>query len=229
MRVLAISDLQIPFEHPQALDFCKAVAKKYKVNVVVNIGDELDMHALSDYDHDPNGFSAGHELQESIKRLKKWYKAFPKTLVCTSNHTARPLRRAKKYGIPREYLKDYREFLQAPKGWKWADKFEIDGVVYEHGEGFSGRGGALKAAECNMQSTVIGHLHSHAGIQYSANKRHLIFGFNVGCLVNNNAYAFDYGKVLSTKPILGVGVIINGVPIYVPMVLGRNGKWSGKL
>lgn len=226
--VLAISDLQIPFEHKDALEFLKWVKGKYKPTKVVNIGDEVDMHALSDYDHDPDGYSAGHELEKSIERLQEYYKLFPQTLVCTSNHTARPFRRAHKFGIPRAYLRDYAEFLKAPKGWVWSDKHEIDGVAYEHGEGQSGPLGALKAALANMQPTVIGHLHSHAGIQYSANSKHLIYGFNVGCLIDVNSYAFAYGKKLTQKPIIGVGIITKGIPQYVPMLLDKHGRWVGK-
>ena len=40
--VLVISDLHIPYHHPQAFDFLKALKAKYKPDHVVNIGDELD-------------------------------------------------------------------------------------------------------------------------------------------------------------------------------------------
>lgn len=226
--VLVISDLQIPFEHKDALAFLRWVKGRYKPNKVVNIGDEVDMHALSDYDHDPDGYSAGHELEKSLERLKAYYKMFPDTLVCTSNHTARPFRRAHKFGIPKAYLKEYHEFLKAPAGWKWADFHIIDGVRYEHGEGQSGPLGALKAALRNMQPTVIGHLHSHAGIQYTANSKHLIYGFNVGCLIDTNAYAFAYGKHSNNKPIIGVGIVEKGNPLYIPMSLDKHGRWIGK-
>ncbi len=227
--VLVIPDLQIPFEHSQAFEFLAAVKKKYQPTQIVCIGDEVDQHALSDYDSDPDGYSAGHELVEAIKRMKILYRMFPVVKVTTSNHTARIFRKAFKHGIPKAYLKDYQEFMEAPKGWIWKDHFEIDGVIYEHGEGFSGQQGALKAALGNMQATVIGHLHSFAGIQWAANPRHLIFGFNVGCLIDKDAYAFAYGKKLKNKPILGCGIVDKGIPVFVPMILDNSGKWGGKL
>jgi hypothetical protein len=227
--VLVIPDTQYPFAHDDHTTFLKAVVKKYQPNEFVHLGDEVDFHALSDYDHDPDGFSAGHELTEALKDMRVLYKMFPSMKVCISNHTARPFRKAFKHGIPKAFLKDYHEFLQAPKGWQWAQHWEIDGIVYEHGEGFSGVNGALKAALGNMQSTVIGHLHSFAGIQWNANPRHLIFGFNVGCLIDKDKYAFAYGQKLKNKPILGCGIVIKGIPIFVPMVLDRNGKWIGSL
>lgn len=226
--VLAIPDLHCPFEHKDALKFLKAVVKKYKPNEIVFLGDEVDMHALGDYDHDPDGMSVGKELDKAIEHLRPFYELFPKVKVCTSNHTARPYRRAFKYGISRRFLKEYAEFLEAPKGWVWADTWEVDDVVYEHGEGYTGASAAAKSAQGNMSSTVIGHIHSFAGIQYGANTKHLFFGFNAGCLIDRHAYAFAYGKKLKAKPILGCGIIKDGIPTFIPMVT-KNGSWIGKL
>lgn len=227
-RVLAISDLQEPFSHQDAPAFLKWVKKKYSPDIVVNVGDEIDMCALSDYDHDPDGYSAGHELTAALEKMEVYYDLFPKTYVCTSNHTARPFRRAFKHGIPKAFLRDYHEFLKAPKGWQWADKWEFDGVVYEHGEGFSGANGAINCAHKNGQPTVIGHIHSFAGISYSANEQSLIYGFNVGCLIDRHKYAFRYGKNMRHKPILGVGIIDKMVPSYIPMILDSRGRWVKK-
>jgi len=227
--VLAIPDLHCPFEHKDSLRFLKAVKDKFKPTAVVCLGDEIDAHALGDYDHDPDGMAAGQELDVAIQHLQPFYKLFPKTLVCTSNHTARPYRQAFKHGIPRAFLRDYAEFLKAPKGWKWADSWDVDGVVYEHGEGFSGQSAAIKSAQGNMQSTVIGHIHAFAGIQFSANSKHLIFGFNAGCLIDRHAYAFAYGKKIKSKPILGCGIITSGVPTFIPMLLNSKGSWTGSL
>lgn len=229
MIVLAIPDIHCPFEHQDAISFLKAVKNKYKPNEVVFLGDEIDAHSLGDYDHDPDGMAPGAELEASIKHLQPFYKLFPKAKVCTSNHTARPYRQAFKHGIPKAFLKGYSEFLQAPKGWRWEDSWEIDGVIYEHGEGFSGASAAIKSAQGNMQPTVIGHIHAFAGIQFSANSKHLIFGFNAGCLIDRHKYAFAYGKKIKSKPILGCGVIVDGVPTFIPMALNSKGRWLGKI
>lgn len=226
-RVLAIPDLQYPFAHKDHLDFLDTVKRKFKPEYVVNLGDEIDFHALSDYNHDPDGYSAGHELEKALECMHALYKLFPKAMVCTSNHTERPFRRAYKYGIPKAFIKDYKEFLQAPKGWNWQEKWRIDNVIYTHGEGWSGRNGAINAAEDAATSTVIGHLHSHAGIQYSANSDRLIFGFNVGCLIDHKSYAFRYGKFIKHKPILGCGIIDDGIPQFIPMLLNKAGRWTG--
>lgn len=228
MRVLAVPDLHAPFHHQDAYRFLAAVKRKYKPQIVVNMGDLEDWHSISMHDHDPDGLSPGMELKELRKAVKPLFKLFPKMLICTSNHGSLPLRRAFKFGLPSELIKSQLEIVGAPKGWKLAEQWEIDDVVYEHGESFSGASGAIKSANANMQSTVIGHIHAFAGIQYSANQKHLIFGFNAGCLIDRHKYAFAYGKKIKAKPILGCGIIEDGVPKFIPMRT-KNGRWIGRL
>lgn len=212
-----------------AIAFLSAVKKKYKPDLVVSLGDLEDWHSISMHDHDPDGMNPGKELQAIRDGVKLLSKVFPNLMICTSNHGSLPFRRAFKYGMPQELIKDFSAILKSPPGWEWADQWEIDGVLYEHGDPFTGQNAALKCAEQNMQSTVIGHVHSFAGIQYSANSKHLIFGFNCGCLINRDAYAFNYAKKIKRKPILGCGVVIDGIPTFIPMLLNRSHRWRGKL
>jgi len=228
-KVLVLGDTQHPFHHQDYLKFVLAIQKKYKCDTVVHVGDEVDFHALADFDADPDGMSAGDELRAAIESLKPYYKAFPKVLLCTSNHTDRIFKRAFKSGIPKAFLKTYSQFLEAPKGWVWADRHEVDGVVYQHGLGYSGVGGALNAAKDNMKPTVIGHLHADAGIQYWANDDKLLFGANAGCGINRKAYAFSYGKWMRRKPIVSCVVVLNGIPHLIPMIIGKNHRWTGAL
>ena len=227
--VLAIPDLHMPFHHKDAIRFLAAVKRKYKPNEIVNMGDLEDWHSISMHDHDPDGLSAGAELIALRKAVKPLFKLFPKMKICTSNHGALPLRRAFKFGLPSELIKSYKDILQMPKGWEIADSWEVDDIVYEHGEAFSGQTAAIKSANANMQSTVIGHIHAFAGIQYSANSKHLIFGFNVGCLIDRTSYAFAYGKKIKAKPILGCGIIKNGIPTFIPMLLDGRGRWTKRI
>ena len=229
--VLVISDLQAPFHHKDAIPFLQAVADKYNPTQIVCIGDEVDFHALSDYDHDPDGWSAGQELKQALKFMHKLYEAFPVVKVCISNHTSRPLRRAKKYGIPKAFMKDYHEFLEAPPGWQWKDLWYIDGVRYEHGDGIGGGGAetaARRAVNKRRESVVVGHFHAGAGVQWSRTKKDMIFGMNVGSLVDHHAYAFAYWKGGSTETI-GCGIVERGVPTFVPMPQKKGGRWTKSL
>lgn len=227
-RVLVISDLQCPFDHDDYLPFLIKVYKKYRCNKVVGIGDEIDHHCLGDYGSDPDGYSAGHELTKAIERLSRYYKAFPEVSICESNHTVRIFKRAFKAGIPIKYMKDFAEVIEAPKGWKWAEEFEIDGVRYIHGCGYTGTLGALNAAKDSLQSCVIGHLHSDAGLLFYGNGKDVLFGLNVGSGIDQKAYAFKYAKHSRKKAILSCGVVLDGHPYLVHMNL-KHGRWDGRV
>lgn len=227
--VLVIPDTHFPFEHKDMFEFLIAVKEVFEPTKVVHLGDEIDAHALSNYLTDPDGMSAGEEHKAALLKMYKLYDIFPEVQVCTSNHTNRPFRKAFGAGIPKAFLRSYSEILQAPKGWSWHDSIRIDDISYEHGEGFSGASAATLIAKGNMRSTVIGHIHSFAGINYISTPEQLLFGFNVGCLINNDAYAFAYGKHFKSKPILGCGIIHKGIPQFIPMVINKDKRWIGRL
>lgn len=230
-RVLVVSDLQEPFAHKDALDFVLAVEEKYETDSTVFIGDEVDFHAFSGkFPHDPDGYSPGDELRAATVALEKWYEEFPNIKVCKSNHFERFYKKAYNAGFPKDSLKSERDLLKAPEGWEWAKHWIIDGVKYEHGDSQGGLDAARLLAIANRQSTVIGHHHAHGGVRYMANDDSLIFGLNVGCLIDRAAYVFKYGETNKFKPTLGCGVVLNGVPYFIPMIVaGKYERWIGEL
>lgn len=227
--ILCISDTQFPFHHQDTFKFLQAVSSFYSADTVVHQGDEVDFHALGRWTVDVDGYSAGMELEKALESMHTLYKMFPKAKVCTSNHTVRPLKKAFDSGLPRKFIKDYHEFLEAPKGWTWHDRIIIDNIMFEHGENVSGSNAALNAARQNMMSTSIGHQHSFGGVKYYSTFKETIFGMNTGCLIDINAYAFAYGRKSRSKPTLGCGVIKNGIPYFIPLIQDKRGRWTGKL
>ena len=228
--ILVIPDMQIPFEHKDSLKFIQAVNDAIGgADIVVNVGDEVDQMALSRFDPDPEGPGAGPELRKAIKRLQPWYKEFPEMLLCESNHTARVYKQAFLAGIPEAYLRTVPEWLEAPEGWQWSQAWEVDGVRFEHGDAQGGMYAARNLAVRNRKSTVIGHHHSHGAVFYIANDDATIFGMNVGCLIDFNSIAFQYAKMSAFKPTLGCGVVIKGVPYFIPMFTKKNGRWTGQV
>jgi predicted phosphodiesterase len=219
-RVLAVADMHEPFCRKGYLEHCRNIYNKYKCDTVVLLGDEVDLCAVSQWEKDPDGFSAGTEAELAYKKLQNWYKAFPTAYVCIGNHTARPFRMAKASGIPKRFMKSYEDAWNAPKGWKWAEHWEFDDVLYTHGTGFSGPNAAIRIATRHRQNTVIGHIHSEAGIQFNASKIDLIWGMQLGGAIDDKSYAAYYAKDQLKKSIVGCGVILNGqLPIYEPMGL----------
>lgn len=220
-NVLIIADTHIPFEHRNYLEFCVETYKKYKCSLVYHIGDVADFHAISQHSHDPDGFSPARELEETINRLKKWYKAFPQVEgVCIGNHDERLQRSAFKYGLSERFLKPIPEILEFPKGWKsYKIDYYIYGVRLFHGMGYSGKYAHGAASMENHCSVVMGHLHTNAGVMWSASESKIIFGLAVGCGLDRNRYAFKYSRDFRRKPILGAGVILDSGKdaMFVPM------------
>ena len=206
-NVLVIGDTHLPFEHKHYLEFVKGVQDKCKCGSVVHIGDLVDNHSISYHEHDPDGWSPEYEMKQTDKHLVDWFKAFPKLRLCRGNHDALVDRKGKTVGLPKRCFMKYRDIWNLPRGWEDDFEFVLDGVLYKHGTGFSGRYAHVTATERSRQSTVIGHTHASGGVEYLASSRDCIFGMQVGCGIDRKAYAFAYGKDFPRKPILGCGVV----------------------
>jgi len=217
-----VGDLHAPFTHPRYFDFvCDTFARK-GVTWVHFAGDIFDNHAMSYHEADPDGAGAGTELEQAREQLGKWYRAFPHASVSVGNHDAIPWRKAQSAGMSSAVLKTHREMYSCPVGWRWEDSTVIDGVLYTHGTGNGGIHPAYNLAKKSMNSVVIGHAHSAGGVKYLTSKFARVFGLDVGCGIDVDAYAFAYGKHLPMRPVLGCGIVRHGVEAeFVPMPLER--------
>jgi predicted phosphodiesterase len=225
MRVGIVGDIHLPFEHPRYLDFCCDVFGQWQVDYIHLIGDVVDGHALSFYDHNPNGRSAEDEAALTLEKVQRWHKKFPAATVSVGNHDARHFRVARRTGLPDRFVQGYADVWCTP-GWRWGESFVLDGVLYEHGVGTSGKDAALNRALQHRCSVVMGHVHSWAGVKWHTSPSDRIFGLNVGCGIDIDTYAFEYARPFSTRPVLGCGVVLDGEYAYFePMLCGRGERY----
>ena len=207
-KILVIGDIHEPFSKPGYLEHCKAVYKRFNCNKVVFIGDIIDSHYSSFHNTDPDGLSAIEELTASIKKLARWYKAFPKATVIIGNHDRIVYRKAFAHGISSQWIKEYKEVLKV-NTWQFVTEATFDNVLYVHGEG----GTAFTKAKSLFRSVVAGHTHTKCGIEYLNN----IFGMQVGCGIDKDAYSMAYAKNFS-PPQIACAVVLEGkLPIIVKM------------
>lgn len=229
--VLVISDLHSPYYHKDTVPFLSAIKEFFKPDRIVLTGDEIDGHCISFHDKDPDlPFSPSSELEKAIEYLEPLYELFPKADVLESNHGSLVYRRGKHGGIPRFVFKDYREILNAPKGWKWHSDLIIklsDGrdCYFHHGKSANG----LRLGQSMSMNTVQGHHHSVFDIQYHANPTNIFWSMIVGCLIDDKSLAFAYNKLQMKRPIVGCGIILDGQPKLLPMILDKDGNWIGKI
>ncbi len=228
--ILVISDLHIPYHHHDAFDFLRAIKKKYKPKLIISVGDEVDNHAASYHDSDPDLKSSGDELYSARKYLQQLKRIFPKMDILESNHGSLYYRKAKTFGIPSGVMKDYNELWEVDKQWKWHDDLIIklpnkQYIYFTHGKK---KNGLILSKNMGMNA-VQGHYHSEFNINYWSNPNHLVWSMMVGCLLDPKSYAFVYNKLHLDRPIIGTGIIINSQPILIPMELDNNSRWTGNL
>ena len=228
-RILVISDMHLPYQHKDSIKFLKEIKKEFRPDKIVNIGDLLDFHAISMHDSNPDLYSAGMELDKAKEYIKVLEDIFPEVIEVDSNHSSLVYRRALKYGMSKAYLKDYGDFLETKK-WKWVDDLTLtmsngQRCFFTHGRSAD----VLKVSQTMGMNCVQGHYHTKFLISYWANPDNLFFAMNVGCLINQKSMAFSYAKNFKTRFILGCGIILNGIPRLLPMVIDKKGDWIGKI
>ena len=185
-------------------------------------------HAMSFHDSDPDLPSAGDELQNAIKYLKELYVLFPEMDLVDSNHGSMVYRKGKHHGIPRKYLREYGEVLEAPKGWVWHHDLKLilptgEECYVHHGLSKD----VIKVVTQRGTCVVQGHYHTEFKITYAGNPQSLLWGMNVGCSIDGEALAFAYDRTNLGRPVIGHGICINGLPQLLPMVLNEQGRWTG--
>lgn len=228
--ILTISDQHFPYQHPDLLPFLKEIKSVFKPTLCINIGDEVDLNKFSFHDKDPDvPFSPSQELEEAIHQLSALYDLFPDTKVMESNHGALVYRRGRWAGLPRTVFKTYAEILKAPIGWQWYPELvvetEMGPILFAHGF----KKNSLANAKDRSMNFVQGHHHSTFDIQYFASNEKVFWGMTVGCLIDNKNIAFNYNKIFQTVPMIGIGIVIDGVPHLIPMKRDIHNRWIGKL
>jgi predicted phosphodiesterase len=219
-RILFISDMHIPYHHEDLIPFLLMLKDRYRPTRVICLGDELDKHALSFHASDPDLKSAGDELAAALPIIAEIHNIFPKMDLIDSNHGSMVYRKAKEHGIPRRYIRSYNEVLGVGDGWVWHNDLTIelpDGqqVYVHHGKSAD----AIKTSQAMSMSHVCGHFHESFGVKYWANPNGLFWAMNAGCLIDDKSLAFQYNNVNLKRPIIGTGLIIDGVPVLEAMQL----------
>jgi len=228
--ILVIPDLHIPFHHPHFLQFLKDIDKKFKCDEQkISVGDLVDNHAISRHKKSSNADGPKEEYDKAKSEVKKFVEAFPNVKLTKGNHDDIPIRQATEVGLYHGFLKSFAEAWDLPDTWEIDTLFEYKDVIYKHGINCGGVNGARATAIKEAKSTVIGHIHSHGGIHYAANKSKMIFGANAGCGIDTKTYAFEYGKEFKDKPTLGCVVVFSPEwAVFIPMAIDYYNEKYGR-
>ena len=225
--LLCIPCYHAPYEHPDALDFIEAVIKVYAPTRYIHLGDEADWSKINMHDRNPNSpFTAEEELDEAITHLGRLWELIPEMDIMVSNHGSLVVRNQKKSGLPSRVFRSYNEIFGAPRGWTWKDELVLKSggreILFAHGL----KTNAMAASKDRAMCVVQAHFHQLFEVKYwmGANNQ-LYWGVTSGSLINKKAMAFDYARYLPNNP-LGLTLIVNGIPLLIPMVLNKKGRWT---
>lgn len=232
--VLVIPDLQFPFAHADAIKFLSMAAQRYKPDLVIGIGDEIDAYALSDFDKDPDYIGASKEYELALEHLDQLYGLFPRVLALHSNHGRGRLNKAnRRAGYGARNGLDYHSYIKAPKGWGFYEEVIAGDVIFRHGDGERGLTKPVllehTPAEYGRHYSIVhGHVHEKIGRQATVTIGDKDYWCaHTGCLIDPYAHAFSYTKPRKAK--LGCGLITHGE--YKQLRLHRDDKnrWTGVL
>lgn len=206
--ILVIADTHFPHHVKNTIPFLRAIKRAHNPDIIVHLGDELDCHAMSFHDTDPDiEYSASGELKKAKKSIKCLEKLFSGMYLLNSNHGSMVYRRAKADGVPRHYLKSLAEVYETPK-WFWYDDLVLQtkrGDIYCcHGK--SKAYGKL-CKEMGM-SAIQGHYHSLLEVTNHKAPNGMRFNAFAGSFADVDSLAMAYGKNFVNRPILGC-ILIN--------------------
>lgn len=226
-RLLVLGDLHAPYHHRDAFAFMEAALDCYDPDEVVHIGDEVDWASQNYHEKIPGIPNPCEELRLVRKEMGKLYDLCPDMTVIHSNHGNLPSRKAQTIGFPPEFLRSKNDIYDIPEGWTYTFDYTAklpkgDSVYICHGR----TGNVVNLSKTLGQNCIQGHYHSKMGVTFYGAPDRLRWGAQTGCLVNKDSLAMAYGKNSGAIPLLGSLMVIDGVPVPLPMQLTKSGRWN---
>ena len=212
---LLFGDTHFPYEDKRFWTAIDEANKYYNFDRVIHTGDLLDQYNFSAYPKAPTAEPVNKELAKAKKCIASLGIIFPSMDIVSSNHDDRLYKAGTIAGIPKEIIRPYAEVIGAPKGWKWHKDLTItiDATREQLYIAHTKTGTTLGLSKAMGMSVAVGHKHNNFGIQYyNVNKKDR-FAIDVGCNISDKGPPFDYNKGNLFRPLRGMWVILDGVPI----------------
>ncbi len=228
-NTLIISDMHMPYHHPDAMAFIKANKDWYGLEKAKCTGDVVDLHTSSFHLIEYGCLSPKEEYQAAYKGIQQLSEMYPELTVVLGNHDILTYRKAKLAGISEDHIKSYNDVYGV--NWKWVDKdyFKVDkynNCLLTHTMGANTQSNARN----HSHNSIQGHHHSVFNISYFADTEVLRWSMSAGCLIDPKQPAFNYAQGATLKrPIIGMGAIIDNEPRLLRMQLKKNGRWDNSV
>jgi UDP-2,3-diacylglucosamine pyrophosphatase LpxH len=219
-----LPDLHLPWTSWERLkevsDQVKSLKKQRSNNVeIIQLGDLIDGMAWSRYPKGADSPNAQAEWDQTELAVDKMKNLFPDMRIIGGNHDIRLAKKAVEAQLPKQFIKSFDEIFQVP-GWKWhisTKPLVIDGITYIHGDEYPIAVSNIGLAASRIGGSVVfGHTHQAAIAWVNImNKRY--FAFNVACIIDEEAICFSYAAKNPRRCMQGYGLIVDGVPHFLPL------------
>ena len=222
---LCIGCSHSPYHHKDFFKFMSAIKSEYCPTRVRHLGDESDWHSISYHEPVPNLPAPGDELRAIRRDLKKLNKIFPEMILIYSNHGSLPKRKLQSAGLPEEMLKSENEIYEIDSGWSWQFDLLEDDIYYHHGMNSN----AVNVSKTKGVNVVQAHYHSQMHVTYYATLNGPRWAMQTGTCADQGSMAMAYGRNNMQGHAMGCGIIVDGRPRNIPMLIDHKGNWIRKV
>lgn len=187
-KVLICPDVHLPYHHKQSWETFLEVARKWKPDKLVFLGDLLDLYEVSAHLKDPEvriplklELSLANERIDEVEAI-----GISDVTICEGNHENRMKRYLAKNAPELAGMVRVQELLRVrERGWKWVPygrHFTLGKLHFTHDVGFSGENAAKQSLAAFGGNIVFGHTHRAVGYYASTvnGERHV--GWTMGWL-----------------------------------------------
>lgn len=237
-RVLIVPDVHVPYHDELAWRTVLAVARGWRPDACVILGDFGDFYQVSQHPKDPSRrISFGDEIKFVLAELERFAKlGIPRVIFCEGNHETRFQRLVNAqspvlHGVT-GIASDARQLLDVAGrfGWEWVPyghHASIGKLSFMHDAGHCGVYAARQSVTSFGASIVFGHTH-RAGAHYESTvggDRHV--GWTMGWLGDPEAIDYRHrARVLrESQHGFGIAHIEQGSGLFwcgfVPVISGR--------
>lgn len=219
--IFFLGDCHVPYHSKKAIIQVSDAIKEAQDNgdqvTVVQVGDLADQRAWSRFPKDGDVDNAQREFDDTVTSLEWLHGLIPNMHIIFGNHDRRIAMRASDSQIPRQLIRSLDEVFDFPS-WKWHvsdTPLIIDGIAIVHGDEFPI---PTPSAACLRLARSVVYGHSHQGrLEHVRLFDRSMFAMNVGWLGDESQSAFNYAKRSPARYWLGYGVVVDNVPMLVPL------------
>ena len=213
-RILALSDVHVPYHHYAGLQMALEYGAKKDVDHILLLGDFMDFYSISRWEKDPEERDFGDEIHRGKMMLQSIRDGFPnaKMTYIPGNHEDRYLRYMRLRApdllgldiISLENLLSLDHFgIDTVDGGRYIEMGKLCAI---HGHEFGGSGSPVNAARGlflkGLECCMCGHWHRTSQHTEPSMKGRVVATYGLGCLCDLHP---DYARI--NKWNLGFGYI----------------------